>query len=116
MPVNRKRAALYIALLLLSAAYVVWQILAPREDWLYPAICAVLILVGVADLVIRKPRRTLLWALLCLVYLTLPAVWGQSSSKSWVRHEFPVFYLPLGCMVCWIIRLKELFPAKPSSD
>ncbi len=106
---KRTSLVFYIFCLVLSLVFAVWQILAVRYDWLYPAICAAFILVGVADLLRRRPPKTLLWVLLCLFYLKLPMVWrGSYGSASWLRYHYDCFYVPVGCVVYWIARLKAL--------
>ncbi len=105
---KRTAVIFYASCLALTLGFAVWQILAVRYDWLYPAICAGFILAGVADLLLRRPPKTLLWVLLCLFYLKLPMVWCDSTgSTSWLWYT-KFLYVPVGCMVYCAARLRAL--------
>ena len=109
----RGRTVFYCCCLALSAAFVVWQILQPREGWLYPAICIAFILTGVVDLLLRRPPKTLLLVLLCLVYFWFPMFWcGSTGSATWLSDKLAHFYVPVGCIIFWIVRLVQIRSSK----
>ncbi len=110
---ERGRTLFFSCCLALSAAFVVWQILQPREGWLYPVICAAFILTGVFELLLRRPPKTLLLVLLCLVYFRFPMFWrGSTGSATWLRVAYDCFYVPVGCIIFWIVRLVQIRSSK----
>lgn len=105
----KRSVLLYASCLLLTAAFVVWQILQPRNDWLYPVLCAALMLAGLTELILRRPPKLFFLILLCLVYLKLPMVWrGRLGSAAWLRDKLEHFYVPVGCVVYWIVRMVQI--------
>ena len=105
---EKTRAVLYACCLGLTAAFVAVQIVFVRTDWLYLAVCGALILIGLLDLIDRRPPKLFFLILLCLVYFKLPMVWRGTASKSWARYFFDCFYVPVGCVAYWIARLVRL--------